>query len=135
MTEDRSVTSILIGTARPSMRSISRASAIRASMRRAATATLAPARASTRAKCRPKPPDAPVTRAARPERSKSPVIGRSGHEPGKAVLDQLNDLVGAPRDMVGEPDRAGLGITRHQSFEDMQMLLDARAAIRILLHV
>ena len=40
------------------------------SLRRAASATLAPAPTSVRAKCRPSPPEAPVTRATLPLRSK-----------------------------------------------------------------
>src|SRR5215813_11111941 len=73
-----SVTSRATGTARPSMASISRASSASRSTRRAASATLAPALASVSAKWRPRPLDAPVTRAALPVRSKGLVgIGRS----------------------------------------------------------
>ena len=65
-TEARSVTSMASAAASPPPARISAAIFSSASSRRAARATLAPASASTRAKWRPKPEEAPVTSAALP---------------------------------------------------------------------
>src|SRR5215467_1018053 len=65
-TDARSVTSMATAAASPPSALISAASRCNASMLRAANATLAPAPASTRAKWRPKPDEAPVTRATLP---------------------------------------------------------------------
>ena len=65
-TEARSVTSMASAAASPPLARISAASCSSTSTRRAASATLAPAAASTRAKWRPKPEEAPVTSAVLP---------------------------------------------------------------------
>ena len=69
-TEARSVTSMATAAAWPPLPRISAASCSSTSSRRAASATLAPAPASTRAKCRPKPEEAPVTSAVLPASEK-----------------------------------------------------------------
>ena len=70
-TEARSVTSMATAAAWPPRPRISASSCFRTSRRRAASATLAPASASTRAKWRPKPEEAPVTSAALPSSERS----------------------------------------------------------------
>ena len=64
-----SVTSSPTTCASPPSPSISARSVFRRSMRRAASTTPAPEAASTRANCAPRPLDAPVTKATRPDRS------------------------------------------------------------------
>ena len=70
LTLPASVTSNRIGCAVPPASRISPARTSSRSMRRAASATEAPCAARVRAKCRPRPLDAPVTSAVRPSRLK-----------------------------------------------------------------
>ncbi len=65
----RSVTSSSTTWASPPSPSIRARSSLSFSTRRLASTTAAPARASVRANCAPRPLEAPVTKATRPERS------------------------------------------------------------------
>jgi hypothetical protein len=64
-----SVTSSATTCASPPCDSSSARNVFRRSMRRAASTTAAPAWLSVRANCAPRPLEAPVTKATRPERS------------------------------------------------------------------
>src|SRR5689334_9482782 len=88
------------------------ASLVSRSVRRAAATTLAPWAASTSAKRRPRPDDAPVTRATSPVRSKSCCAGviwligwtfppSPGYLDGKSAFPQGSDMTYLP--LVGLP--------------------------------
>ncbi len=100
-----SVMSRRMPTARPPAASISATTSSSRSGRRPLTATAAPAAASTRAKRRPRPEVAPVTRATWPSRSverfgrgKSATLrSRKHHEQRPASLTRSGGRVNAPR--------------------------------------
>src|SRR5215469_12752117 len=132
------VTSQATGKARPPSPSISAASASRRSSRRAASATLAPARASTFAKCQPRPAEAPVTRAASPPRSAvkdmAPLVSELAARPvaQHEFLDlarrglgerpehhrprrlEMREVLAAPGDDLGSAHLAGAGFQRDE---------------------
>ena len=83
-----SVTSIRTAYAVPPASRISSARASRRSTRLAASATAAPCTASVRAKCRPRPLDAPVTSAVRPFRSN---VSRCAMKDSSCRSDQHHD--------------------------------------------
>src|SRR5262245_35895747 len=90
VTEPLSVTSSATAQALPPAPRISASNSRRRSMRRAASTTAAPAPARTRAKCCPRPDDAPVTRAVLPA-SENSVF---------AILPSM------PLKQIGKPDAA-----------------------------
>src|SRR5581483_4643774 len=131
-TEARSVTSMATAAASPPPWRISASSRRSTSIRRAASATLAPASASTRAKWRPNPEEAPVTSAVLPASEKmSRRAARllfSGIDPRhlthEVALSQLDAVV--TQDGVG-----GSGVEEEIGHDELQQVGPALEGPRV----
>src|SRR6185295_14659692 len=124
-TEAWSVTSSSTAQALPPAERISASSWRRRSSRRAASATAAPAPASTRAKCAPNPDEAPVTRAVLPVREGIPFdegprssvqcVRPRGLTPPDSILHLLELEPGQIVRVGGEVAQADAPLDRHAS--------------------